>query len=414
MVIPFRFVAVLNMGTNGSWAASGSGNMLCPTLFRANTSLDDAALYPAPFKVVHLFVLTVLMLFMTVGNGLMIVVLSTRRQLKSVTNMFVISLSASDLLVGLLVIPINFVIPTSLFNGYTTCIYCASATLTLCLASIANIFAVTIDRYIAIVDPLKYPVRMTRRRASTAIAFVWTYAAVLGLLPVFGWRSNHSTCTRGETYSLYYVLVVVASGFIVPLWGTGALYWRILSEARRHARLHRGMCATSFCMEQHKCCEHHGHSHGKGKCNNTEDENDSPKQLRIPGPLAKLVRPLNLRRNVPGTETGVSRKRKFVTVAIMLVYFELSWLPVFVSMLIDVFINPRWLPAWVHWVIGVLAFINCAVDPIIYGYRNKDIRQAIINMVKAVFQRNSNRDMYLDIQANHPIPRNPSCVKFME
>ncbi|KAI0241425.1 Histamine H2 receptor, partial [Lamellibrachia satsuma] len=273
---------------------------------------------------------TVLMLFMTVGNGLMIVVLSTRRQLKSVTNMFVISLSASDLLVGLLVIPINFVIPTSLFNGYTTCIYCASATLTLCLASIANIFAVTIDRYIAIVDPLKYPVRMTRRRASTAIAFVWTYAAVLGLLPVFGWRSNHSTCTRGETYSLYYVLVVVASGFIVPLWGTGALYWRILSEARRH--------------------------------------------LRIPGPLAKLVRPLSLRRNVPGTETGVSRKRKFVTVAIMLVYFELSWLPVFVSMLIDVFINPRWLPAWVHWVIGVLAFINCAVDPIIYGYRNKDIR----------------------------------------
>jgi len=98
----------------------------------------------------------------------------------------------------------------------------------------------------------------------------------------------------------------------------------------------------------------------------------------------------------------------------MLVYFELSWLPVFVSMLIDVFINPRWLPAWVHRVIGLLAFVNCAMDPIIYGYRNNDIRQAVVNMVKAVCRRNTNRDKYLDIQVNHPIPRNASRVRFVE
>ncbi|KAK2194220.1 hypothetical protein NP493_1g02001 [Ridgeia piscesae] len=407
------------MAANGSWAASGSSMKLCPALFLANCTHADTDVYPTMLKVVHLLVLTALMLFTTVGNGLMIVVLSTRRQLKSVTNMFVISLSVSDLLVGLLVIPINFVVPTSVFYGYTTCIYCGSTTLTLCLASITNIFAVTIDRYIAIVDPLKYPVRMTRRRAAGAIAFVWTYAAVLGVLPALGWRARESRCTRGETYSSYYVLVVVWSGFIVPLWGTVALYWRILSEARRHARLHRGVCMSSFCMERHKCCEHHGHRRGRGcECGGGSDRDaektdDSPKQLKV-RPLVKLVRPLSIRRNGSGAETVVSRKRKFVTVAIMLVYFELSWLPVFVSMLIDVFINPRWLPAWVHRVIGLLAFVNCAMDPIIYGYRNNDIRQAVVNMVKAVCRRNTNRDKYLDIQVNHPIPRNASRVRFVE
>ena len=406
-----RCAAVSSMEANDSWTEPASSNCLCPGNLNANNSQSDPEMYSTALKAVHLSVLTALMLFTTVGNGLMIVVLSTVRQLRSVTNLFVISLSVSDLLVGLLVIPINFFVPTSMFYGYTTCIYSGSATLTLCLAHIANIFTVTIDRYIAIMDPLKYPVRVTRRRAMAAVAVVWTFAVVLGLLPVFGWRAVQSTCTRGETYSSYYVVVVVCSGFVVPVWGTGVLYWRILAEARRHARLHRGMCASSFCMEQHKCCEHQGH---KRQRLHSEEQQDEPlKKSHTPRPFAMIARSLSFARNQPAEETGVTRKKKFVTVALMLVYFELSWLPVFVSMLIDVFINPLWLPAWVHRVIGMLAFINCAMDPIIYGYRNNDIRQAIVNMVKNVFKRSSNVDKYPDIQANHPIPRNASRVKFI-
>ena len=364
-----------------------------------NSHFPTTDTYSAVLKVVHMSVLTILMLFTLVGNGLMIVVLSTRRQLKSVTNMFVVSLSVSDLLVALLVIPINFAVPTSLFDGYTTCIYCGSLTLTLCLASITNIFAVTIDRYIAIMDPLKYPVRMTRRRAATAIAIAWSYAIVLGMLPALGWRARHSTCTRGETYSPYYVLVVVWSGFIVPLWGTGALYWRILAEARRHVRLNRAMSSSSFCAE-HLQCESSVRS-------DDSSQNDTRKQSRTPRSLDMFPR-----RHLSGAENGVGRRRKFVTVAIMLMYFELSWMPVFVSMLIDAFITPIWLPAWAHRFMGILAFVNCAMDPIIYGYRNNDIRRAFINMVKAVCKRNARKAMYMDILANHPIPRNASRVKF--
>ncbi|ELU17827.1 hypothetical protein CAPTEDRAFT_75048, partial [Capitella teleta] len=271
----------------------------------------------------------VLMLLIIIGNISLIGVIASTSSLHSITNMFIISLSVSDLLVGLVVIPVNLAVPTALFNGYTTCMYAACVTVLVAIASMSNIFAVTVDRYVAITAPLHYRVRMRPTVAIAMISVAWVYATILGLLPILGWRVTQSTCFRGETYPPHYTLLIFFSGCIIPVWGSGILYMRIFTLVRSHQRrITRLMHAT--------------------------------------------------RRSSPPTTqvyNWTSSSRKTIkTLAILMVYFEVSWLPVFVTMILDAFISPRLLPAWLHSLFGTLAFVNSALDPLIYGYRNRDIR----------------------------------------
>ena len=94
----------------------------------------------------HITVLSVMMVLIIIGSSLMILTITTHAHLRSVTNIFVIALSVSDIITGLVVIPINLAFPTALFYGYTTCIYAACITMVVCLSSIASIMAVAVDR----------------------------------------------------------------------------------------------------------------------------------------------------------------------------------------------------------------------------------------------------------------------------
>ena len=113
----------------------------------SSSSYDASFWYP-----IHVAVLSFMMVAIVVGNVLMIACIVSNRRLWKVTNAFVVSLSLSDLLVGLFVIPVNFAVPTALLDGYTTCILASSFTVVVCLLSMSNIFAVTVDRYITAHD----------------------------------------------------------------------------------------------------------------------------------------------------------------------------------------------------------------------------------------------------------------------
>ena len=114
--------------------------------------------------------------FLTIiGNGFTIFLVCSRRNLRTKTNAFIVSLAVADFCVGLSVIPSLFACditntcdrPQHLRSWVNILRWLFSNT------SVVNLCGLVLDRFIAIVHPLKYITFMTRRRITQAIFFSW-------------------------------------------------------------------------------------------------------------------------------------------------------------------------------------------------------------------------------------------------
>ena len=109
------------------------------------------------------------------GNGFIIFLVCRRRRLRTKTNAFVVSLAVADVCVGLSAVPPLFVCekttgcdPEARFADgvdYLRWLFT--------YASVTNLCSLVLDRYIAVVKPLKYILFMTRRRVSQMIFISW-------------------------------------------------------------------------------------------------------------------------------------------------------------------------------------------------------------------------------------------------
>ena len=115
-----------------------------------------------------------------VGNGLVIFLITTRRNLRTTTNWFVLSLAVADFGVGAVYYPrVSF---CSIFDE--TCVNeavkIASVIGGLVLnATATNLCTLTLDRYLAIVHPLRYVTFMTKKRVALLLAAAWAVASTM-------------------------------------------------------------------------------------------------------------------------------------------------------------------------------------------------------------------------------------------
>ena len=77
--------------------------------------------------------------------------------------------------------------------------------------SLYSSVAISVDRYIAILHPLKYPSIMTRKKANRIIAAIWIYHIVLCAILAIGWnnydRDNGKVCDFFKTLPLLYTII---------------------------------------------------------------------------------------------------------------------------------------------------------------------------------------------------------------
>ena len=116
------------------------------------------------------------------GNSLLVYLIISRKRLHKTVNWFLLSLAVADLCVGLVHFPAMACISASLCSK---CITTAVRWLFLNL-SMTNLCALTVDRYIAIVTPLKYAVFKTKRRHLFLISAAWILPLVVHFAP-FTW-----------------------------------------------------------------------------------------------------------------------------------------------------------------------------------------------------------------------------------
>ncbi|XP_059198219.1 trace amine-associated receptor 13c-like [Centropristis striata] len=120
------------------------------------------------------FVLYSISVLTAVLNLLIIISVSHFRQLHTPTNILLLSLAVSDLLVGLLLMPVEaFQISSCWFLGDFLCSLYYYVSYIILSASVGDMVLISIDRHVAICDPLHYTTRITVNRVKVCVCLVW-------------------------------------------------------------------------------------------------------------------------------------------------------------------------------------------------------------------------------------------------
>lgn len=164
-----------------------------------------------------------------VGNILVLTAFCLCKELRTITNYFLISLSVADLLTALLSMPIFMVSRISEGNWFpggdvfydiwrSMDIVCGTA-------SIWNLCLVSLDRYLAVTSPLKHLVILTTGRAKAVIVLVWAISLALSILLHLTWT--------------YKSILITAISFFLPLAIIIFSYVRIYQVTTRTCDLRR-------------------------------------------------------------------------------------------------------------------------------------------------------------------------------
>ncbi|CAM9439053.1 neuromedin-U receptor 2-like [Lampetra fluviatilis] len=288
------------------------------------------------------------------GNVLTCIVIASRKGMKTPTNFYLFSLAISDLLVLLLGMPLEIYEMWSNYPflfGRLGCYFRTALFETVCFASVLNVTALSLERYVAVVHPLRARSSSTRRRAVRVIAALWLLSGLLSLpntlthdlnflvLPDGSPLDESAVCTVVHFWPYKYIVAVTAFLFyVLPMALISVLY-----------------CLMGLELREEKLC------YGERR----------PQQTDQPGSAGDNR--LSVQRPPRRTVT----KMLFVLVLV----FGLCWAPFHVDRLFYSFVT-KWTETLalvfntVHIMAGVLFYLSSAVNPIIYNLLSTRFRAA--------------------------------------
>ncbi|KAM8741661.1 histamine receptor H2b [Acanthopagrus schlegelii] len=285
------------------------------------------------------------------GNVLVCLAVGLSRRLWRIANCFVVSLAVTDLLLGLLVMPLSATVELRSGKwplGGALCNIYISLDVLLCAASILTLMAISVDRYLAISAPLSYSRRVTPLRVTLAMIAIWALSLAVSFVPIhLGWntvdyRVQHLDWGIGDEdkegrycqfeWNNNYVLIYAFGSFYLPLLLMCGMYLRIFRVAREQVRRIRA-ATPSFARS--------------------------------------------------ASTAAIAREHKATaTLAAVLGAFVICWFPYFTfftCMGIKEKTNP---PNTLHSVVLWLGYFNSALNPILYPAFNRDFRRAYAELLR--------------------------------
>ncbi|KAL0130165.1 hypothetical protein PUN28_002042 [Cardiocondyla obscurior] len=326
---------------------------------------------------------TMLIIVTIVGNTLVIMAVITTRRLRSVTNCFVSSLAAADLLVGLAVMP-----PAVLLQltggtwelGETLCDFWVSLDILLCTASILSLCAISIDRYLAVTQPLIYSRRRrSKRLAGLMIVAVWIMAGAITSPPLLGCfprATNRDLKKCSYNMDSSYVIFSSMGSFFLPMVVMLYVYGRISCVI---ASRHRNLETTN---EEKNVQSRRNITIDRGRSIKMERTDYSESGITCDRPsedteLTNMCKKLGtIRGNQQTCINRVARETKTAgTLAVVVGGFVACWLPFFILYLVTPFV-PVQPPDVLMQALTWLGWINSAINPFIYAFYSADFRLA--------------------------------------
>ncbi|XP_060842772.1 RYamide receptor-like isoform X1 [Rhopalosiphum padi] len=134
------------------------------------------------FQTVVYLMYTAVFIVSLVGNGLVCYVVLSSTQMQSATNMFIVNMAIGDLVMTLFCVPFPFVASFLLQYWPLENYLCQTFTfgkIVAVMVSAYTLVAISVNRYIAIMWPLKQ--RTRKHQAKYIIALVWTMSVITSL-----------------------------------------------------------------------------------------------------------------------------------------------------------------------------------------------------------------------------------------
>ncbi|OCT58713.1 histamine H1 receptor [Xenopus laevis] len=193
--------------------------------------------------------------FTVILNILVLYAVRMERKLHTVGNLYIVSLSIADLIVGAAVMPLNIVylLNDRWILGRSVCLFWLSMDYVASTASIFSLFILCIDRYRSIQQPLKYLKYRTKTRASVMISGAWLLSFTW-IVPILGWHAFANggirsvpeyTCETEFHKVTWFKVLTAILNFYIPsllmLW----FYAKIYKAVREHYQ-HRDLVNGSF------------------------------------------------------------------------------------------------------------------------------------------------------------------------
>ncbi|NXU21541.1 HRH1 protein, partial [Pardalotus punctatus] len=189
-----------------------------------------------------------------VMNILVLCAVRTEKKLQTVGNLYIVSLSIADLIVGMAVMPLNIVYLLSRGwpLGLEACLFWLSMDYVASTASIFNLVILCMDRYRSVQQPLKYLKYRTKKRASLMILGVWLLSFTW-VIPILSWhvfanngqrKVEESKCETEFSAVTWFKVLTAIFNFYLPsllmLW----FYCKIFRTVRKHCQ-HRELSRAS-------------------------------------------------------------------------------------------------------------------------------------------------------------------------
>lgn len=172
-------------------------------------------------------------------NSSVCLLVYAKKELRTHTNGFVVSLAISDLFTGITQFCIYLLRQEGrLFFNVTYALSFFGGVTTLC--------AVTWDRYVAVMNPLKYE-HVVSRYFKAVLATSWSFTFAIALIPLT-WVLNEETIRLDVLGHKIYHFVSIGLGCVVPYCATILGHFQIYHQAKKCLR--QDMLRETLCHKQ--------------------------------------------------------------------------------------------------------------------------------------------------------------------
>lgn len=357
----------------------------------ANSSGPPGPFYKPWEQALVTTVLVLLILGTIVGNCLVCIAVGIVKKLQTPSNLLILSLAVSDLLVAVLVMP--FVTIQQVLGywplGDDICALFTSLDVILCTASILNLCMISVDRYFVITRPFKYAMKRTPKRMGIMIVGVWCSSVLISLPPLFGWKDDPPEWTCIISQNLGYQIYATLGAFYVPLFVMLAVYYKIWRVSSRLAKkentnqlgsIDRGQNNVYYpnSVKKHSLTES-GTVLPNGNVRNghhNDKEDDESVEMLAKSSASIHKRRFTIRNFLPTRRRSSGHKdsKAIKTLGIIMGGFTACWLPFFILAVIRPFVGDDAIPIVILSVFNWLGYFNSFLNPVIYARFNRDFR----------------------------------------
>ncbi|KAM5159552.1 cholecystokinin receptor type A [Callospermophilus lateralis] len=337
---------------------------------------------------VQIFLYSLIFLLSVLGNTLVITVLIRNKRMRTVTNIFLLSLAVSDLMLCLFCMPFNL-IPNLLKDFIFGSAVCKTTTYfmgTSVSVSTFNLVAISLERYGAICRPLQSRVWQTKSHALKVIAATWCLSfTIMTPYPIY---SNLVPFTKNNNQTANMCRFLLPNDVMQQSWHTFLLLILFLipgivmmvAYGLISLELYQGI---KFDASQKKSAKERKPSTGSGSRFEDSDgcylqKSRSPRRLELQqlstgsgsGRLHRV-------RSSSSAANLMAKKRVIRMLMVIVVLFFLCWMPIFSAnawRAYDTTSAERHLSGTPISFILLLSYTSSCVNPIIYCFMNKRFR----------------------------------------